>query len=287
MQNFKEVQLAANAVKHCLPADLATDFQNNGCGLILGTGLSELAFSLVENPVKIPFADIPGFPRAGVASHAGMYLAGFCADLPVLIQCGRLHLYEGYNPAQVCMGTRLMRELGLKNLALTNSAGALNPLFNAGSLMLIADIINHTGLSPLAGPNHDGWGERFPDMSAPLSQKLGDIACQCALENRIPLEKGVYIGVHGPEMETPAETRMYRQWGADAVGMSTVLEIIAARHAGMQCLGLCCLTNKNLPDCMRPAPLAEVIAAAKKAAPDLGILIKAIFTKLASQQIRA
>lgn len=277
MQNFQEVQLAVESLQRELPEDMLEAMQG-GCGLILGTGLSGLAASLATDALEIPFAAIPAFPAAGVSSHKGSFLFSRLNHTGIAIQCGRVHLYEGYTPAQICMGVRLMRGLGISRLILTNSAGALNPLFKPGSLMLASDFINHTGLSPLTGANHDAWGERFPDMSAPFSASLTALAAAAALENRIYLEKGVYIGVHGPEMETPAETRMYRHWGADAIGMSTVLEIIAARHLGMKCISISCLTNSNLPDCMQPAPLASVLAMADKAAPALGCLLKAILT---------
>ena len=156
-----------------------------------------------------------------------------------------------------------MAGLGADTLILTNAAGALDPQFDAGGLMCISDQINFTGVSPLSGPNHEAWGERFPDMSAIYDAGLRDLACRCALELGIRLERGVYIGVRGPQM-----------------GMSSVLEVIAARHMGLRVLGISCLTNKNLPDCMRPAPLEEVIAVAGRAGKDLGRLVEAVVTKL-------
>lgn len=180
------------------------------------------------------------------------------------------------------MGVRVMAGLGVRALVITNAAGALNPLFDAGSLMCMSDMINHTGVSPLTGPNCAGFGERFPDMGAPFDAGFRRLAREAALRLGLRLEQGVYIGVHGPEMETAAETRMYRQWGADAVGMSTVLEVIAARHRGMRVLGISCLTNKNLPDCMTPAPLAEVIAVAGRAGESLGRLLEEVLPELAA-----
>lgn len=284
MQNPQDVQLAASVLRQSL-ATTRLEEENRGIvGLILGTGLSGLAHSLGmgENGRKVPFSDLPGFPEPGVASHEGAFIFGKLEGQPVLAQLGRCHLYEGRQPAQICMGVRVMAELGIRSLIITNAAGALNPLFEAGTLMCMCDMINHTGISPLTGTNHEAWGPRFPDMSAPFDAELRKIALNCALENGIRLEKGVYIGVHGPEMETPAETRMYRQWGADAVGMSTVLEVIAARHLGMAVLGISCLTNKNLPDCMAPAPIEEVLRVARAASGDLGTLLGAICRKLAA-----
>lgn len=257
-------------------------------GLILGTGLSGLVDKLAER-CAVPYADLPGFPLSGVDSHAGAFVwgrfPGRCGEdeslaRPLLIQQGRCHLYEGREPEEVCMGVRVMAAMNVRTLIVTNAAGALNPRFEAGDLMCMTDFINHTGRSPLMGPNCGDWGPRFPDMSEPFDPQLRGLALETALKLGMRLESGVYIGVHGPEMESPAETRMYRQWGADAVGMSTVLEVIAARHLGMRVLGISCLSNKNLPDCMRPAPLEEVIAVAERAGKKLGRLLQAMVTKL-------
>lgn len=249
---------------------------------MLGTGLSHIARSLdnSKDGVRIPFSSLPGFPQSSVESHEGAFVFGHFGNAPVLAQLGRCHLYEGRNPAEICMGVRIMARLGIKTLIITNAAGALNPLFEMGGIMRMADMINFTGVSSLTGPNCDAWGERFPDMSVPFDKNLGKLADATAQAMGIRLEKGVYIGVHGPEMETPAETRMYRQWGADAIGMSTVLEVAAARHMGMRVLGFSCLTNRNLPDCPAPAPLAEIIAVAKESGKTLGRLVEAICRSL-------
>lgn len=228
----------------------------------------------------MPFHDIPGFPEGSVKSHDGAFLYGVLNGRPVLVQAGRCHLYEGFSPAQVCMGVRVLGSLGVRTLVITNAAGALNPLFEVGDVMCVSDMINHTGVSALTGENCAEWGERFPDMSEPFDRLLQQLACRKATELGRCLARGVYIGVHGPEMETPAETRMYRQWGADAIGMSTVLEVAAARHMGMKVLGLSCLTNKNLPDCMEPAPLEKVIAQAAIAGRFLEKLIPEIIAEL-------
>lgn len=283
MQNPQEVQHAVAALRSALAREHA-DLSHPPVGLVLGTGLSRVAGSLIEGEgsVRVPFAGLPGMPRPGVDSHEGAFVWGRLAGVPVLAQLGRCHLYEGRTPAEVCMGVRVMAGLGVRALIITNAAGALAPLFDAGSLMCMSDMINHTGVSPLTGPNCDVFGERFPDMSAPFDAGFRRLAREAALRLGLRLEQGVYIGVHGPEMETAAETRMYRQWGADAVGMSTVLEVIAARHRGMRVLGISCLTNKNLPDCMAPAPLAEVIAVAARAGESLGRLLEAVLPELAA-----
>ena len=260
MQNWEEVQLAVAALRQRLGAALPS---RPDAAIILGTGLSGLV-ERMEDTVSVPYADLPGFPVSTVASHAGAFVLGRLGGRTVLVQQGRCHLYEGFGPDKVCMGVRVMAGLGADTLILTNAAGALDPQFDAGGLMCISDQINFTGVSPLSGPNHEAWGERF----------------RCALELGSRLERGVYIGVRGPQMESPAETRMFRQWGADAVGMSSVLEVIAARHMGLRVLGISCLTNKNLPDCMRPAPLEEIIAVAGRAGKDLGRLVEAVVTKL-------
>ncbi len=279
MQNPQDVQLAAAALKAALPPEL-TENATEAVGIVLGTGLSGVAECIAGSGAKVPFAHLPNFPASGVQSHAGAFIAGRLGGRPVLAQQGRCHLYEGRTPAQVCMGVRVMRAIGIRTLVITNAAGALNPLFSSGEVMLMSDIINHTGASPLTGDNCDEWGERFPDMSRVFDGGLARCAMRAALANAIRLFEGVYIGVAGPQMETPAETRMYRQWGADAVGMSTVLEVIAARHLGMRIIGLSCLTNKNLPDCMAPAPLEEVIRMAGVAAAKLEVLLPAICAEL-------
>lgn len=303
MQNSQDVQRAAAALRQVLQASLPASSLPVGArrlgisdspeadaplGIVLGTGLSGLVDRL-RDAVSVPYGDLPGFPLSSVEGHAGTFVwgrfPGACGEDDaqgryVLVQQGRCHLYEGRSPAQVCMGVRVMAAMGVRTLIVTNAAGALNPQFDAGGIMCMSDIINHTGQSPLTGENCDAWGPRFPDMCAPLDPELRALAMETAGKMGIRLERGVYIGVHGPEMETPAETRMYRQWGADAVGMSTVLEIIAARHLGMRVLGLSCLTNKNLPDCMAPAPLEEILEVAAVAGKNLGRLIRAMVTKL-------
>ena len=303
MQKFQDVQRAAKALRDAIQAaqgplalplgarmldPKAAPDADAPLGIVLGTGLSALAEKL-QDRVVVPYSELPGFPASSVEGHAGAFVwgrfAGACGEDDsigryALIQQGRCHLYEGRTPAEVCMGVRVMAMMGAKTLVITNAAGGLNPQFDAGGIMCMSDIINYTGHSPLTGINVEEWGPRFPDMCAPLDADLRAVALETAAKIGLRLERGVYIGVHGPEMETPAETRMYRQWGADAVGMSTVLEIIAARHMGMRVLGLSCLTNKNLPDCMTPAPLEEILAVAAVAGKNLGRLIRAMVTKL-------
>lgn len=277
MQNPQNVKKAVDVVQDALGK--ASGVRKFAVGLVLGTGLSDVAQKIFEENETsgIAFRDIPNFPTTSVASHMGAFLGGIVNEVPVVAQLGRCHLYEGWTPADVCMGVRIMAGLGVEAIIFTNAAGALNPFFKPGSLMCINDQINYTGLSPLTGDNCEQWGERFPDMSMPFDPELREIAHKRALQLGIALENGVYIGVHGPEMETPAETRMYRQWGADAIGMSTVLEVIAARHCGVKVLGISCITNRNLPDCMEPAPLEIIIEAGQRAGKGLESLLPLIF----------
>ena len=274
MQNFTKVQNAAKAARRILGTAEAPRI-----AFILGTGLGSVA-EQVEKPVAARFAELPDFPLSGVASHAGQFISGSLGGVPVIFQQGRCHLYEGYSPADVCAGVRVMASLGAKILVVTNAAGALNPQFNAGSIMAITDHINATGVSPLTGPNNDEAGPRFPDMSAAYDPKLIALAEQAAMRCGLRLEKGVYIGLPGPQLETPAETRACRILGADAVGMSTVLEVIAARHMGLRVLGLSCLSNKNLPDCMGETSLDEIIRMATLAGESLARVIENVIPLL-------
>ncbi|MHC1788122.1 purine-nucleoside phosphorylase [Solidesulfovibrio sp.] len=244
-------------------------------GLVSGTGLGGIASLLAERR-EMATADIPGFPRSTAPSHAGVLALGHIQSRPVVLLSGRLHLYEGHSPRDVAYGVRLLAGLGVKTLILTNAAGALDPHFPAGGLMRVTDHINLTGRNPLLGPNEDGAGPRFPDMSRAYSPRLGALADAAALKLGLRLERGVYAGVLGPSLETPAETRMLRLLGADAVGMSTVTEVIAARHLGLDVLALSCLTNLNLPDCMAETTLEAVIATAKQAEGDLTRLLTSV-----------
>lgn len=241
-------------------------------GLVLGTGLGGAA-SALKTDYSVPYEDIAGFPTSTVHSHSGRLAFGSLAGVPVAALMGRFHLYEGYTPEEVAFGVRVLACLGIHTLVVTNAAGALNPLFDAGSLMAVTDHINLTGTSPLTGPNHDAWGPRFPDMSRAYDPVLVQAAMGAAMRIGIRLEKGVYIGVRGPQLETPAETRMLRALGADAVGMSTVMEVLAARHMGLRVLTISSLTNKNLPDCMAETSLEQVVAAAEASSQNLGRLL--------------
>lgn len=249
-------------------------------GVLAGTGLGPLG-DVLEGATAIPYAEIPHFPVATVPSHAGRMLAGGLAGRPVAVLQGRFHLYEGYSAAEVGFPVRVLRELGVEHLLITNAAGGLRPGFQPGDLMVITDHINLTGENLLAGPNEDSWGPRFPDMTAAYDPGLRRAALDAARRLGLQVHAGVYAGLKGPSMETPAETRYLRIVGADAVGFSTVQETIAAVHAGMRVLGVSVLTNVNDPDRPQPAPLEEIIAVANRAAPGLAALIAEVVGGLA------
>ena len=234
-------------------------------GLILGSGLGDFC-DLLENVTEVPFSDIPDFPVATVAGHTGAFLFGTYQGTPVAVLRGRIHCYEGYTPQEVVMPVRLMAMLGVKTVILTNAAGGVNKAYKPGALMLLEDHINFCGANPLTGPNLDQLGPRFPDMSDVYCRQLRERVQELALAEQIPLEQGIYLMYGGPSYETPAEIRAFRTLGADAVGMSTVPEAIAANHCGMHVLGISCITNMAagiLPQKLCHAEVVEAAALAK------------------------
>ncbi|MDP3182087.1 MAG: purine-nucleoside phosphorylase [Desulfobaccales bacterium] len=237
-------------------------------GFILGSGQRLLVGHLTER-CSLPYQDLPHFPKTTSPSHQGRLYWGRLAGRPVLVCHGRVHGYEGYSLLQATFKVRLMAALGIKTLVLTNAAGGLNPWFKAGELMLICDHINFMADNPLVGENIEEWGPRFPDMSRVYDLKLRDTAEEVARREGLILRKGVYVGVKGPSLETPAETRLLRLMGADAVGMSTVPEAICAVHAGLRVLGVSVISNLNLPDAMAPISLEEILATVARAEPNL------------------
>ncbi|MEJ2069507.1 MAG: purine-nucleoside phosphorylase [Syntrophobacterales bacterium] len=244
-------------------------------GVIMGTGQTLLAEQLTDGGA-LSYRDLPHFPAATSPSHQGRLCWGNLAGRPVLVFQGRLHFYEGYSLSQVTMPVRLMAALGAKKLLITNAAGGLNPLFRGGDLMLIRDHINLLGDNPLAGENVEDWGPRFPDLSQAYDRALTDWASEVARRQGIILRQGVYVAVKGPSLETPAETKFLRLIGADAVGMSTVAEVIAAVHAGMRILGISIISNVNLPDAMAPISIEDVVATVGQAESRLVPLILGI-----------
>ncbi len=237
-------------------------------GLILGTGQKLMPDKLADGG-SLSYEELPHFPRATSPSHRGQLYWGRLGGKPVLLSHGRVHAYEGYSLAQATFAVRLMAALGVKTVVLTHAAGGLNPQFRAGELMLICDHINFLGDNPLVGENIDAWGPRFPDMSRVYDPDWRDLAEEVARRQGLILRKGVYVAVKGPSLETPAETRMLRTFGADAVGMSTVPEAIVAVHAGLRVLGVSVLSNLNLPDAMAPIALEEIVATVARAEPQL------------------
>jgi len=251
-------------------------------GIILGSGLGALAAS-VEVPISIPYHEIPDWPVSTVIGHQGQLIIGKLEDVEVVVMQGRVHYYEGYSIAQVALPVRVLQRLGIDILIVTNAAGAVNPRFTPGDLMLITDHINMigmAGLNPLRGPNLDEFGTRFPDMSQAYDLKLLDIARKVSMEDKIKLQEGVYISLAGPSFETPADLRFLQIIGADAVGMSTVPEVITARHGGTRVLGISGISNKANLDGSTVTTHKEVMEAGQILAPKLTTLIKGVLRRL-------
>ena len=248
-------------------------------GIILGTGQGLWAARL-EGGGSLPYEELPHFPPATSPSHAGRLGWGHMSGKEVMLCQGRFHAYEGYSLRQVTFPVRVMASLGVKTLIVTNAAGGLNPLFKAGDLMLICDHINLMGDNPLAGENIDAWGPRFPDLSQVYDRRLREKTEAVARRLGIGLRQGVYVAVKGPSLETPAETRFLRQIGADAVGMSTVPEVIAAVHAGLRVLGISVLSNLNLPDAMAPIAIEAIIDTVARAEPQLVELLLGVMQEV-------
>ena len=247
-------------------------------GIILGTGLSSLGETIAVK-ARIPYQEIPFFPVPTVESHTGNLVCGLWEEQEVMVLEGRPHYYEGYSLQEITFPIRVMRTLGISTLVITNAAGGLNPGFSAGELMVITDHINLIGDNPLRGPNVENLGDRFPSMHEPYCPHLIQKTEDAARERGIVLRKGVYVAVPGPSLETPAETRFLRMIGADAVGMSTVPEVIVAVHAGIKVLGLSIIANVNRPEALAPAPLEEVIATVQKAKPNIISLIEGVLER--------
>lgn len=243
--------------------------------IILGTGLGGLA-DAIEVEVAIPYSDVPGFPIPTVESHKGRLLFGKLGGKRIVAMQGRFHAYEGYSLQQVTFPVRVMRALGAETLIVSNACGGMNPLWERGDLMLIADHINLLGDNPLVGPNDSSLGQRFPDMSAVYDAELRSVARRVAAEKGLTLREGVYVAVAGPNLETRAEYRMLRTMGADVVGMSTVPEVIVGVHGGMRVLGISIITDLCLPDALEEASMEEIVAAANEAEPKLVALMRGV-----------
>ncbi len=243
--------------------------------LVLGTGLGGLAEE-IEVETAIAYADIPNFPLSTVETHTGRLLLGTLEGRAVVAMQGRFHRYEGYSLQQIALPIRAMRQLGATTLIVSNVSGGMHPLWAVGDLVVLDDHINLLGDNPLIGPNLDELGPRFPDMSEPYDRTLQRAAESVALDLRVPLRRGVYVAVPGPNLETRAEYRMLRALGADVVGMSTIPEVIVARHMDMRVLGLSIITDACLPDALQPASVDEIIRVAGTSEPTLTRLIRGV-----------
>ncbi len=248
-------------------------------GIILGTGLGALGES-IEAEVTLSYEDIPHAPVSTVQSHHGRLIAGTLRGVPVLAMQGRFHLYEGYSARTATLLIRAMGVLGVETLLISNAAGGMNPHFRESDIMLITDHVNLQGDNPLVGPNVDDWGPRFPDMSAPYDAELRAQAQQHALDQGLKLQQGVYAAVVGPNLETKAEYRMLRRLGIDAVGMSTVPEVIVARHMGLRVMAASVITDECFPDALEPVQFEDVLAAADRAAPHLSELMASVVASI-------
>ena len=271
MDEMKRIdEAAAKVLAVCGKADI---------GVILGSGLGDYAEAL-EDAVKLPYSEIPGFPRSTVAGHAGMWCCGTLHGKRVVMMQGRFHYYEGYGMKDVTLPVRVMQKIGVKTLIVTNAAGGVNLGYHPGELMVIGDMFSMTAQNPLIGPNLDAFGPRFPDMSCAFDKELRALAHECANEQGFALREGVYAQMTGPTYETPAEIRMLRTLGADAVGMSTVPEVIVARHGGMRVLGISCITNMAAGILDQPLNHAEVTETANHVKGQFRSLLDGIIEKM-------
>jgi len=272
---LQQIDQAAAAIRMRTP-------QQPRVGIILGSGLNDLANS-VQNAVVIPYNDLPHWPRSTVHGHVGQLVIGDLEGQPVLVMQGRVHFYEGYSMSQITLPVRVMQRLGLEMMFVTNAAGGVNPDFVPGDVMLITDNLNLVGLTganPLMGPNIDELGPRFPDMSRAYDAELMRLARKAALENNILLREGVYCGLSGPSFEGPADLRFLRMVGTDSVGMSTVPEVIVARHGGLRVLGLSGISNKANLDGSTVTTHEEVIEAGKVITPKIESIIRGVLRSL-------
>ncbi|HMP07499.1 MAG TPA: purine-nucleoside phosphorylase, partial [Lacipirellulaceae bacterium] len=244
-------------------------------GIILGSGLGGLARE-IDAAATIDYAELPHFPQPTATGHVGKLVCGVLAGVPVVAFQGRFHLYEGHSAQTASLPVRLLQALGAQGLIVSNAAGGLNPMFGTGDVMLIDDHINFMFANPLIGVNDDDLGPRFPDMSSPYDRELQRRALEAALAAGFLIHRGVYVAVLGPNYETRAEYRMFRRLGGDAVGMSTVPEVVAARHAGLRVLGLSTITNLGAPDALTATTGHDVLNVASTAEARLGAIVRAV-----------
>jgi len=247
--------------------------------IVLGSGLGDFSDTLLD-ALATPYASLPHWPASKVVGHAGRLVIGTVAGRRIAALSGRVHFYEGYDLATVVFATRVMGRLGVKRVILTNAAGGINAAFAQGALMIIDDHINLMGSNPLIGPNDDRFGPRFPDMSEVYSARLRKMADEAARAKGVAVSHGIYLATHGPSYETPAEIRLFRSMGADAVGMSTVPEAIAARHMGMEVLGISCISNMAAGMSPRPIVHEEVLATMRRVRSSFISLLEGIIERL-------
>ena len=248
-------------------------------GIVIGTGLGAIV-EAIDIEVEVPYEEIPGFVPPTVESHAGRLIFGQIAGVPVVAMSGRFHYYEGYSMQEITFGVRVMQGLGVEGLLVSNACGGMNPAYRRGDVMLMEDHINLIGDNPLIGPNDDALGPRFPDMSEPYDHGLLAIAEEAAMEQKIKVHRGVYVAVAGPNLETRAEYRFLRTIGADVVGMSTVPEVIAARHAGMRVFGISIITDECFPDSLEAVEIPDILAAAAEAEPKATALMVEVIRRM-------
>lgn len=268
-----------NKINEALEAIRKTTQDDYSVGIILGTGLGGLVKEInVEH--EIDYGELPHFPLSTVESHMGKLIFGSIGTIKVVAMQGRFHYYEGYSMQQISFPVRVMKFLGVHTLLVSNACGGMNPLYKRGDIMLMIDHINLLGDNPLIGKNEDTLGPRFPDMSEPYNLGLIKIAEDVALENKIKVQKGVYVAVAGPNLETRAEYRFLRALGADVVGMSTIPENIVANHMGMKVLGISIVTDECFPESLQPVNVEEIIAAAMEAEPKMTLIMKEVIKRL-------
>ncbi|MCF8259147.1 MAG: purine-nucleoside phosphorylase [Melioribacteraceae bacterium] len=248
-------------------------------GIILGTGLGGLVKD-IEIKHEINYDELPHFPLSTVESHKGKLILGQLGGKNVVAMQGRFHFYEGYSMQQITFPVRVMKYLGVKTLLVSNACGGMNPQFGRGDIMIMQDHINLLGDNPLIGKNYDELGPRFPDMSEPYSNELIKLAEKVAIENKVKVQKGVYVAVPGPNLETRAEYRFLRAIGADVVGMSTVPENIVANHMGMKVLGFSIVTDECFPDALKPVNVEEIIQTAMETEPKMTLIMREVVKQL-------
>jgi purine-nucleoside phosphorylase len=273
------MQYTSLDIKHCAAFLSGKGFKQPVAGIVLGTGLGNFVKE-INILVSVPYAEIPGFPEATVEFHKGQLIYGMLGTVPVIIMQGRFHYYEGYSMAQITFPVRVMKELGIQYLLLSNAAGGMNPAYKKGDLVLIDDHINMLPENPLRGLNDPAFGNRFVDMSRPYNLLLNQQLGMAANELAIDLKTGIYVAVMGPNLETRAEYRYLHSTGADMVGMSTVPEVIVANHIALPCAAVSVITDECDPDNLKPVDINEIIAVAAKADGILTNLFKNVIQRL-------